>query len=556
MRVPYLGISIACLMLGIAGPSLAANPDDQGDPWTGFYGGVSASVGFGNSDSTLDFVRSGAIYHESPESPSRYSAGASRALGGLQLGYDQRQGRFVLGGELDLSAGGVSADARGRGISSGATHAGYDATAMSTLDRLATLRGQAGYLATDGLLLYGFAGLAVGRVNNSTGLAFTTGVDYQGNRPQTLAGWTAGFGVEYLFAPSLGLKVEYLHYDLGTATVDARRQSLSPYHTQAGFDAGGDIIRIAVDYHLGDAFSLGADDGSPLGTVGATLAGFSYEAGARYWGSTGTTRWELHGYTPSLVNSRLSFTGLDANSGEVFGRTDHPSGVFARATVGAGAVGGGDLTDEDFPPGTDPASRTDSAQRNGAISYVTADGGYTIFDIDGIQLAPFVGYAYYHDQLNTYGCRQLGANPSICNGYSTQALAISEDADWNALRLGLSGRWKTGWHGLRLDVDAAWVPYGQLDGNDDHWLRLHTQSVSQSLAGPILQSGVARGLQLEAMAKMPLTDRVDLGLGGRYWYLYSRGNTLFQQTFFATRPQATDFSVRRVGGLLQISVHF
>jgi opacity protein-like surface antigen len=532
----------------------------QPDPWTGFYGGVSGDYGFGDAGSRLDFVRGGALYRLPPESPSTYGAGRSGFLGGVQAGYNWRVDRFVLGSELDLSAGTIRSDAAGGGISSGPHHLPFSVTEGSALDRLVTLRGQAGYLAMDGLLLYGFGGAAAGRVENDTGLNFVGGAHYDGGRSQTQFGWTAGAGAEYLFAPSWGLKLEYLHYGLGQATANAYRPELSAYHTQSSFGMSGDLVRVAVDYHLGDAWRVAdavGDDEGALSSVIAALTQMKYEAGIRYWHSGGTMRYSLLRQGGGLT-SRLSYTDLDAHAGEVFARVDHPSGIYAKAVLGAGSVVDGKLTDEDFPPAIDPASRTESSQHDGALSYVTADAGYTVFERDGFQIAPFVGYAYYHDQLNAYGCGQVESS-AICNAVSPAALTISEDADWNAIRLGLAGRWATSWHGLRFGLEGAWLPYGQIDGNDDHWLRLHTAR-SNSFAGPIQQTGIGRGMQFEATAIMPLTDRIDVGVGGRYWYLYSHGASIFHDTFTASTPfgapPGTDFSTRRVGAFAQVSVHF
>ena len=440
------------------------------------------------------------------------------------------------------------------GVSSGVADRPFVANESSALERLVMLRGQAGYLVADDLQLYGVGGAAAGRVLTDSGLNFLNGAHYDGGRSQTLIGWTAGAGAEYLFATAWGVKLEYLHYDLGDATTDAYRRVLAGFHTQSTFDVSGDLLRVAVDYHLGDPAGYSGDDG-PLAPIVQTLSTLKYVAGVRYWYGDGTMRYSLRRDGPGL-NSRLSYTGLESHSGELFARIDHPAGFFGKMTIAAAAVADGRLTDEDFPPVTTPASRTQSSQHDGALSYVTADAGYTLFDRAGIQIAPFVGFAYYHDQLNAYGCTQRAANPNICAITSPSALTISEDADWDAIRIGLSGSWITPWDGLRLGLDAAWLPYGQIDGNDDHWLRLGTPGIRNSLAGPIGQTGIARGLQLEATASMPLTDQIDAGLGGRYWYLYSRGASLFDGTFSSFARPETDFSTRRAGVFAQMSVHF
>jgi outer membrane protease len=190
------------------------------------------------------------------------------------------------------------------------------------------------------------------------------------------------------------------------------------------------------------------------------------------------------------------------------------------------------------------------------LSYATADVGYTVFEQDGFRIAPFVGYSYYHEQLNAYGCSQVATNPDICaaGSVSPGALGISQDSDWNTMRVGLGGAWTTPWHGLEVALEGAWIPYGGLDANDDHWLRIHTPG-TDGLSGPIVETGIARGMQLEASSSLPVTDDIDIGAGVRYWYLSSHGTSLFNSPF-GSSVQETDFSSRRFGAFAQASVHF
>jgi len=134
-------------------------------------------------------------------------------------------------------------------------------------------------------------------------------------------------------------------------------------------------------------------------------------------------------------------------------------------------------------------------------------------------------------------------------------LAISEDADWNALRLGLGAAWTTPWHGLNVALEGAWLPYGALDANDDHWLRIRRTDLS-TFNGPILQSGVARGLQLEGTATLPLTDAIDVGVGGRYWYLSSAATETRTSPFFGSSMNNATFSTRRAGAFAQVDLRF
>ena len=74
-------------------------------------------------------------------------------------------------------------------------------SANANLSWFGTVRGRVGYLITPTLLIYGTGGFAYGQVD-AWGLASTN------------TGWTAGGGVEWMFAPHWSAKVEYLYVDL------------------------------------------------------------------------------------------------------------------------------------------------------------------------------------------------------------------------------------------------------------------------------------------------------------------------------------------------------
>jgi outer membrane immunogenic protein len=69
-----------------------------------------------------------------------------------------------------------------------------------------TLRPRLGY-AMGPLMIYGTGGLAYG----NPALTTLSGSDFR-------VGWTAGAGVEYQLYKNVGLRLEYLHTDLGQST--------------------------------------------------------------------------------------------------------------------------------------------------------------------------------------------------------------------------------------------------------------------------------------------------------------------------------------------------
>jgi len=87
---------------------------------------------------------------------------------------------------------------------------------------LGTVRGRVGYTVTPNLLVFGTGGLAYGgakvsymgvQEDNQQATAFGPGFI---SKAQTLVGWTAGGGVEWMFAQNWSVKAEYLYYNLGS----------------------------------------------------------------------------------------------------------------------------------------------------------------------------------------------------------------------------------------------------------------------------------------------------------------------------------------------------
>ncbi len=144
-----------------------------------------------------------------------------------------------------------------------------------SVDWLGTARARLGVQASPNLQAYLTGGLAYGGVSaNSraaqswgpgltpTSVLATTAVA-DGHYSNTQLGWTIGAGVEWMFAPNIGLKAEYLYYDLGaghfsanplTTTVLAY-SNVVQVNSSARFD--GHILRLGLNYYFG------ADDNAP-----------------------------------------------------------------------------------------------------------------------------------------------------------------------------------------------------------------------------------------------------------------------------------------------------
>ena len=232
--------------------------------WTGFYVGANAGGVWGNSSNSANEVFG--------YSPAGVGAGLSAApgasggsnsgfIGGLQVGYNKQfAGAFVGGLEADIQ--GVAGASRTVGTYGvGVDSAGVSYTSIGKrsggLDYLGTVRGRIGYLVMPTLLVYGTGGLAYGGVSANAYFA-TAGSDGTGgggalSYANTRAGWTAGGGVEWMFLPNWSAKVEYLYFDLGSATA---RGMIADAGNAWAFSAAnttrfnGNLVRAGVNYHF------------------------------------------------------------------------------------------------------------------------------------------------------------------------------------------------------------------------------------------------------------------------------------------------------------------
>jgi outer membrane immunogenic protein len=248
MRMKLLSTS-ALALVGLTSAALAADlPVYTKAPvkptpvfnWTGFYVGASAGFTWSNSDpvnsSTTNLSALAGLNGDVGSAVATQGTGSTSPksdgfLGGGQIGYNWQAARYVYGLEADLRGFGGS---QGSGtISNVGTVPGAFTvisstgviTSTKTLDYLGTVRGRFGFLGSPNLLLYGTGGFAYGGVSTGTSIVETLGFTdttgtfgSSGRWSGVRAGWTAGAGAEWMFAPNWSAKVEYRYYDLGTAT--------------------------------------------------------------------------------------------------------------------------------------------------------------------------------------------------------------------------------------------------------------------------------------------------------------------------------------------------
>ena len=230
-RSVALAIAAACLAVsGIAAQAAdmpRANPvpyykaSEAPFSWTGFYFGINGGYAWGRSSWSDPALGA--------DSGRFNTAGA--LLGG-QLGYNWQTGPVVLGIETDVDWTNIKGSTAGPG---GVCVADGGGQCQTKQDWIGTTRGRIGY-AFGRFMPYLTGGAAYGDIK---------ALESTGNATQTKLGWTAGGGMEYLLNRNWTTKVEYLHLDLGTATLfsaAAGTPSLSVPVTD-------DLVRAGINYH-------------------------------------------------------------------------------------------------------------------------------------------------------------------------------------------------------------------------------------------------------------------------------------------------------------------
>jgi outer membrane immunogenic protein len=279
-----------CLQLAAwalaAGTAVAADLPSQKAPpvlppappppmWTGFYVGVNAGGTFGSNANLALTQFDGVVVPGVPgfafaSGGQAWVGGPNRSgfIGGGQAGYNyQFYQNFLIGLEADIQ--GVASSGGNTNLVGVLPLApGFSVTGVTqlrgSLDYLGTVRGRLGWLFTPTLLLYGTGGFAYGGVTlNSNNIQVLNPVGLVGGGAtafsNTMTGWTAGGGVEWMFWPNWSAKVEYLYYDLGTAqTNNAAAVALTPVPAWTfastipvvSAHIRGNIVRAGVNYHF------------------------------------------------------------------------------------------------------------------------------------------------------------------------------------------------------------------------------------------------------------------------------------------------------------------
>jgi outer membrane immunogenic protein len=217
------------------------------------------------------------------------SVNQSGFLGGLQAGYNYQFGKkIVIGLETDIQGSSMN----GSSTYSGAAKTDYWRPAgagqlvqtehmvaggdvQAGMNWFGTLRGRVGYLITPTFLTYATGGLSYGGVYAQTNFISSSNVisnlngsttyaqilSGKGQATNSLVGWNAGAGAEWMLISNWSLKTEAIYYDLGsmlltgngyspTVTDSTIRGQYQAVNTKTSIRYNGVIARMGVNYHF------------------------------------------------------------------------------------------------------------------------------------------------------------------------------------------------------------------------------------------------------------------------------------------------------------------
>jgi outer membrane immunogenic protein len=261
MNKPFIGIAailalLATPALGADMPLKAPPPPPPPPTWTGCYLGGNAGGAWSATHDTWTNIVEGA---------GGFAAGAATVLpaaanatinssgfiGGGQFGCNNQTGQFVLGLEADLDWDSLKTT-RAATSAAGAAIVPGAITESVQNNWLSTFRARAG-VANGAWLFYVTGGGAIADARTFDQVCFPTAVVpacVTGSSTNAV-GWTAGAGIEWMFAPSWSVKVEYLYVDLPRTTETSTAPAAFPLATfTPNHTFTENIARLGINYHF------------------------------------------------------------------------------------------------------------------------------------------------------------------------------------------------------------------------------------------------------------------------------------------------------------------
>jgi outer membrane immunogenic protein len=222
--------------------------------WTGFYvGGNVGAIGSTGNAVHQCYNDTGVFNGAGCDIVPDAGLNGTGVLGGVQAGYNWQINNWLFGLEGDAQGTSLkssSSNANTFPLVGGGTDPLVTYTFASRLDWLATVRGRVG-VTSGPALFYVTGGGAFGGVRTTTDGVGPVNA-FPSSTSSNQAGWTAGGGVEWGFAPQWSAKAEGLYYDLGRITsLGASLRPINNFTNGARYEVNGWIARIGVNYHFG-----------------------------------------------------------------------------------------------------------------------------------------------------------------------------------------------------------------------------------------------------------------------------------------------------------------
>ena len=474
--------------------------------WTGFYVGIHTGAARSTtkiSDPYPAFVQNFndntlcGLYGACGLFPDNFSPShgdqvdASGPFAGGQIGLNYQVGRIVAGLEADASFAQID----GTNTCFAVSYYFLSSNCQMRVDAMGTFTGRLGttFGANDRTLIYAKGGAAWEELTasstwssgqNGSDLDFTSKAGFHGIR----LGWTVGAGIEHALTPNWSVKAEYDYLNFGSFAMTTPGGSLAYMPTYlAGPAPNANItqdlhqVKLGVNYRLGDPGQWGDADSLKDGPV--TLApAWQVQLGTRYAGSWGRFQKDLgtNGPNASNLQSRLTYNNMTTNGGELFARIDTPDNFVLKGFAGLGQGNTGQMNDEDWAllgMFSDPYYSNTVSKTSEDIKYGTIDAGYNVFNEAGYKVTPFAGYTVLSQYMKANGCQPNAGNDVVCwngdtnaPGLPTSQLVATQTNTWQALRVGAAADFVI-MPGLKLSVDAAYLPYVTYKGTDNHLAR-------------------------------------------------------------------------------------
>jgi opacity protein-like surface antigen len=520
--------------------------------WTGVYVGahVGGAMGHDKWTSATNFFNTWGFF---PEDRFPGEGNSEGLLVGGQIGANYQIGSYVFGVEAAASL----TDYNGAAKCAFDSIAVFSWTCRNFTTAMGNISGRLGQ-SFGNLLLYGKAG-AAWAVHDGT--IEILGVDKVYTSPKTVHwGLLTGAGAEYAFSPNLSAFIEYNNIYFGNTTTDytiTDATAVIGIHVNQAVSAIGfkqkmDVVKAGVNYRFGAGSpASNAMAADPAMFMPSPLASnWSLEVGERLVGGSTRMQWDLYSaFNADQVNSRITNNGQTLQGFETFFRLDHKSGLFAKGNFGIGRYVDGRMNDEDFEVlnlgnySNTVLQLKDGRQINGA-----ADLGYSFINDGAARFGAFIGYRSVYNRSNGFGCTQIGfaVVPQACvPAFPANLIGITQTESWRGVAIGLNSKVKLS-DRVRLEVDAAYIPYANHAAVDSHWWRADIN--------PLVEPGHGWGTQFEGVLSYDVTDRLSVGIGGRYWYFTTTSAYAQFPNFLSVSP--LKFYTQSYAGYLQTSYKF